>query len=98
MPSCGTLCKYLEFATDKKAEIVGKPHSFMIDIIIESNELDRKECIMIGDTMDSDILVGHNAGIDSLLVLTGVSKREEVQNYEYQPNYIYESLSSVFGF
>ncbi len=78
-PGCGSLISPIEMATQIKADVAGKPNSFIIQHIIKEQNLNKSECLMIGDNIETDITFGNNAGIDSLCVLTGVSTEEMVQ-------------------
>jgi 4-nitrophenyl phosphatase len=53
--------------------LTGKPNPFIIDEICAQNNIDKKDCLMVGDNLETDILFGVNASIDTLLVLTGVT-------------------------
>jgi NagD protein len=50
---------------------------------------------MIGDRMDTDIISGVNSGVETILVLTGVTRREEVERYPYRPTYVVDSITDV---
>ncbi len=54
-----------------------------------------EESVMIGDRMDTDIIAGVSSGLDTLLVLTGVTARADVARYPYQPTAIFESIAEV---
>lgn len=79
VPGCGSMVKVIEVATTKTAEIAGKPNPFIIEHLIKTHNLNKSECLMIGDNIDTDITFGKNAGIDTWCVLTGVSNEEMVQ-------------------
>mmetsp|Transcript_8057 Transcript_8057/g.11895 ORF Transcript_8057/g.11895 Transcript_8057/m.11895 type:complete len:278 (-) Transcript_8057:31-864(-) len=97
MPGSGAILAFLEAASEQKAEVVGKPNSFMIDLVVEDWELDKSRCLMVGDRIDTDILFGTKAGIDTALVLTGASKEEDLQMFDFKPTYIYESVAKLFS-
>lgn len=96
-PGCGTLTRYMETATQQKVEVVGKPKTFILDKIIEDHNLSKNGMIMVGDSMSADIRLGYNAKIDTLLVLTGVSQREDLINHDILPTYILPNLGSIFN-
>ena len=73
IPGCGSMIKCIESASLINAEYAGKPNPFIINFLINSLKLDRSECLMIGDNLETDIAFGQNGGIDTLCVLTGVS-------------------------
>jgi 4-nitrophenyl phosphatase len=78
IPGCGSMLKVIEEATSVRADIAGKPNPFIIDHLVAELGLERKECLMIGDNLETDIAFGRKAGIDSLCVLTGVTTEEMV--------------------
>jgi len=51
---------------------------------------------MIGDRMDTDVLSGISSGLDTALVLSGVTTREDVERYPYRPRWIFESVADIF--
>lgn len=77
-PNNGSLIDVIEVACLVKAEIIGKPNTYVIERIIKSNNLKREECIMIGDNRETDIAFGNSAGIATLCVLTGASTEDEI--------------------
>ena len=65
----------------------------MIERIIQRDGLDKHECIMFGDKMDTDIKLAKNTGIMSALVLTGVEKIGTFENKDFQPDFVIENLN-----
>ena len=55
-----------------------------------------EDTIMIGDRMDTDVLSGISSGLDTALVLSGVTTREDVERYPYRPRWIFESVADIF--
>jgi len=74
IPSCGALLKSIETAAQTEGINLGKPNKYALELIIQKYNLDRSKCIMIGDRLNADILLGKNAGVDTCLVLTGETK------------------------
>ena len=60
--------------------MVGKPNPDLFDVTTKKYNLDRKKCLMVGDRLDSDILIGKRANVDTFGVLTGVSTEEDFVN------------------
>jgi len=54
-----------------------------------------EETFMIGDRMDTDVLSGISGGMETILVLSGSTKREEIDNYPFQPKYVFESVADI---
>ncbi len=70
----GPLVKAIEFASGKRATVIGKPSPLMFRIALERAKRSRDESVMVGDQLDTDILGASRAGIESVLVTTGVDK------------------------
>ncbi len=91
-PGAGAIVAAVERATGQAPVVVGKPHRCMMDIALARLGGRSERTIMIGDRLETDVAGGLRAGIKTALVLTGVSKREEVAGSEWQPDYVLESL------
>ncbi|OAB31599.1 haloacid dehalogenase [Paenibacillus macquariensis subsp. defensor] len=86
----------LESTTDQKVELViGKPSILMAEAALKALGLPAERCMMIGDSLVSDIGLGKNAGMITTLVLTGSVSREEAEASDVQPDYIWNSLSDL---
>jgi 4-nitrophenyl phosphatase len=100
-PEAGVLLAALEAATGQRAEIVGKPERAIIDAAIARIGRPREETVIIGDNLATDIAAGHNAGLRSALILTGISTRAEAEAAARPPHWIaadYGTLESqLFG-
>ncbi|MGV2914265.1 HAD hydrolase-like protein, partial [Bacillus safensis] len=72
---------------------IGKPESIIMEQAMRVLGTDVSETLMVGDNYDTDIMAGMNAGMDTLLVHTGVTTKELLQQYEKQPTYVIDSLS-----
>jgi len=66
----------IQKCTDQKPTVLGKPNPFVIEYLEERDGIKRDRTLMIGDRFDTDILLGKNAGIDTCLVMTGVTTPE----------------------
>jgi len=87
-PSTKALIAPIEIATGKKAYFVGKPNPLMMRIALKRLTVSREDAIVIGDRMDTDVRCGLESEIDTLLVLSGITSREEIDNFPYRPQYI----------
>lgn len=87
-PSTKALIAPIEIATGKKAYYVGKPNPLMMRIALKKLEVQREEAIVVGDRMDTDIRAGLESEIDTLLVLSGITSRHEIDNFPYRPHYV----------
>jgi NagD protein len=85
----------LETATGLKAFSVGKPSPVMMRAARKELGLATGETIMIGDTMETDILGGVSMGYRTALVLTGSTRREDLKRYAYRPDTILDSIGDL---
>ncbi len=92
-PGAGSLVEFLKACSGKEPDIVtGKPNPWILDLALRLNGLKRSDVLIIGDRVDTDIMLGANTGVDTLLVLTGVGKPEDVEKYNVNPTYIAKNL------
>ncbi len=91
----GAILAAIQAATDVAPTVVGKPEPIMYQQAIALLGVDPAETIAIGDRLNTDILGAVNAGIRSLLVLTGISTREELTTLDYAPTWIMEDIQEV---
>lgn len=75
--------------------VFGKPSPDIADLALRMLNLPKSLCLLVGDRMETDILFARNAGIDSALVLTGVTSKDDLRNYSFSPDYVFESISDV---
>jgi NagD protein len=94
-PACGALAAPIERVTGRDAYYVGKPNPLMMREALRRLDAHSDDAVMIGDRMDTDILAGLGAGMHTVLVLTGVTQREDLARFSYQPNEIVESLADL---
>lgn len=94
-PACGALAAPIERATGTEAYFVGKPNPLMMREALRRLNAHSEDSVMIGDRMDTDILSGIGAGMHTVLVLTGVTTREDLKRFSYQPHQIVESLEDL---
>jgi NagD protein len=94
-PGCGAITALLEKASGVQAFSVGKPSPIMMRAARKELGLDASRTIMVGDTMETDILGGVNMGYRTVLVLTGGSKRSDLDRYAYQPDRVVESIADL---
>ena len=96
IPDCAGMIGAVEAVTGQKIEvIVGKPSSIMVDVILNVMRLRPKDCLIIGDRLSTDITMGKNSGISTALVLTEVTKLDEVKISKIHPDYIFESIRDL---
>ena len=94
-PGCGAIVAMLEAATGLQAFSVGKPSSVMMRAARKELGLSTAETIMIGDTMETDILGGVSMGYRTVLVLSGSTQRTDLTRYAYRPDLVVESIADL---
>lgn len=94
-PGCGAVVALLEKATNIKAFSVGKPSPVMMRAARKELGLDAANTIMIGDTMETDILGGVQMGYRTILVLSGSTRTEDLASYAYRPDIVVNSLADL---
>lgn len=97
VPACRALISPIEMATGKKAYFVGKPNPLMMRTGLKMLGVHSAEAAMIGDRMDTDVIAGIETGLDTVLVLSGVTSLEDVNLYPYRPTYIFNGVGDVFS-
>ena len=95
VPACGAMAALIESATGRSPFFVGKPHPLMMRTAWNYLGVHSEETVMIGDRMDTDIVAGINAGMRTILVLTGVTKEADIANFPYQPTMVKGSIGDV---
>nr|XP_020471565.1 glycerol-3-phosphate phosphatase [Monopterus albus] len=104
VPGTGCLLLAVEAAAQRQAQTVGKPNRFMFECLASKFGVDYKRCLMVGDRLDTDILLGSNCGLKTLLTLTGVStvadaeahlKSGCVERQGMVPDYYMESIADL---
>ncbi|OFY57507.1 MAG: HAD family hydrolase, partial [Bacteroidetes bacterium RBG_13_46_8] len=94
-PSTKALIAPIEIASGKKAYFVGKPNPLMMRIALKKIGIKREEAIVIGDRMDTDIKCGLESEIDTLLVLSGITSRNDIDNFPYRPQYVLNGVADL---
>jgi NagD protein len=94
-PGCGAVVAMLEAASGVKAFSVGKPSPIMLRAARKEMGLSTDETVVIGDTMETDILGGTQLEYKTILVLSGSTSEKDLRNYAYQPDLIVPSLGHL---
>lgn len=94
-PGCGALAAMIEATTGVAPYFVGKPNAVMIRDALNMLDAHSQTTVMIGDRMDTDIHAGTEAGVQTILVLSGVARREDVARHAYRPTRIVDSVADL---
>lgn len=92
-PSSGATTAFLNYATQVEPKVFGKPNEPLLKGALDRLGINPSEVAMIGDNYETDIMFGINGGLDTILVLTGVTKEEEVTDLPIAPQYVINNLS-----
>jgi 4-nitrophenyl phosphatase len=97
MPGGGSIVKAIEFASGVKPLVIGKPNLYMLKTILKITNISHQNTYLVGDRIETDILLGKKLKVKTFLVLTGVTKKEDLKNVkkEYMPDYIIENLKEL---
>ena len=92
LPGNGSLTAVITVSTEVEPIFIGKPESIIMEQALTQLGTSKEETLMIGDNYRTDILAGIHAGIDTLLVHTGVTTKEHLETVEEQPVYTAQTL------
>jgi NagD protein len=95
VPACGAVAALIQAATGVAPYFVGKPNPLMMRSALRFLNEHSENAIMIGDNMLTDVRMGIESGLETVLVLTGVTTREMVAQYPYRPTRIVESVAEL---
>jgi len=94
-PACGAMAALIQAATGVAPYFIGKPNPLMMRTALRYLDEHSEHATMVGDRMDTDIVAGIESGMQTILVLTGVTKREDVERFPYRPTHILPSVAEI---
>jgi NagD protein len=95
LPATGAVAALITRATNREPYYIGKPNPLMMRSALNAIDAHSETTAMIGDRMDTDVVSGLEAGLETLLVLTGVSTRQSAERYPFRPSRIVESVADL---
>jgi NagD protein len=95
LPATGSVAALISRATGVEPYYVGKPNPLMMRSALNALDAHSETTAMIGDRMDTDIVAGLEAGLESILVLTGVTVQADVDRHPYRPSRVIESVAEL---
>jgi NagD protein len=95
LPATGSVAARISAATGHQPYYVGKPNPLMMRSALNRVDAHSESTVMIGDRMDTDVISGLEAGLRTILVLTGSTRRDQVQRFPYQPTRVVDSIADV---
>ncbi len=89
------MANLIEKASGKSPFFCGKPNPFMMRSALNHLGVHSEHTVMIGDRMDTDIVAGLQSGMETILVLSGVTSLKDIENFPYRPNRIEKSVADI---
>jgi NagD protein len=97
VPATGALMAPIELATGAKAYFVGKPNPLIMRQALKQLDCRREEAVIIGDRMDTDIIAGIESGIETVLVMSGVTSEADLGRFAYRPGHVLANVGAIAG-
>jgi NagD protein len=97
VPATGAVAALVSRATGVEPYYVGKPNPLMMREALRAIDAHSEDTTMVGDRMDTDVVAGIEAGMRTVLVLTGITTREMAERFPYRPSQIVESIADLLG-
>lgn len=97
-PATGAMAALMQSASGKTPFFVGKPNPFMMRSALNYLGVHSENTIMMGDRMDTDIIAGTESGMDTILVLSGVTSEDSIPSYPYRPRYVVPSVADLLKY
>ncbi|MDH2413933.1 HAD-IIA family hydrolase [Nocardioides sp. CER19] len=95
LPATGSVAALISTATGHSPYFVGKPNPLMMRSALNRIEAHSETTVMVGDRMDTDIISGLEAGLQTCLVLTGSTQRGQVERFPYRPTRVFDSIADL---
>ncbi len=95
VPACGAMAALIQTATGREPFFIGKPNPYMMRSALNYLGIHSEEAVMIGDRMDTDIVAGVEAGLDTVLVLSGMTRGEDIVRYPFRPGRVVDSVADI---
>lgn len=96
MPDTGSMIKMIEASTEKLPYIIGKPNKGIVEAICKKFNIDKSSMAMVGDRLYTDVKLGINSGITSVLVLSGEATMEDLEKSDVNPTYVFDSVKDIY--
>ena len=93
--ACGAVAAMITAATGIKAYFIGKPNPLMMRSALRHLGVHSEDTIIVGDRMDTDIIAGIESGMETILVLSGVTRREDIERFPYRPSRVVASVADI---
>jgi NagD protein len=97
LPATGAVAALIERATGREPYYVGKPNPLMMRSALRALGTHSENTLMIGDRMDTDVRSGLEAGLQTILVLSGISGAGTEERFPYRPSMVIDSVADLIG-
>ena len=97
VPDCGSVCEMLFNATGRRPEVIGKPSPLMVELALEKWGVAKKEAMVVGDRLYTDIACGKNAGIPTVLVLSGETDEQMAAASPHKADLSLQDISVILN-
>lgn len=97
VPDCGSFADMIRRATGRVPKFIGKPNPDMLTLALSKYGYKKEEALMVGDRVYTDIASGYNAGVDTVLVLSGEGTVEDARSSETKPTYILNNIRELYN-
>ncbi len=95
LPATGSVAALIRHATGVAPYFVGKPNPLMVREGLNALGAHSETTAMVGDRMDTDMVAGMEAGLETILVLTGVTQKDDIERFPYRPNRVVDSVADL---
>jgi NagD protein len=95
LPATGSVAAMITKATGREPYFVGKPNPMMLRSALNRIEAHSENTVLIGDRMDTDVVAGIEAGLETILVLTGSTRRADIERFPWRPNRVLDSVADA---
>lgn len=95
LPATGSVAALITKATGREPYFVGKPNPMMLRSALNRIEAHSENTVLVGDRMDTDVVAGIEAGLDTILVLSGSTRRADVERFPWRPGRVLESIADA---
>ena len=93
----GSVVAMFEYLCGRESIKIGKPHQPILDEALKFMNVSKKDVIVVGDNLETDIALGERFGVETIFVLTGIHKKEDIERLNIHPTYVVERMTDWKG-
>ena len=97
VPDCGSISQILKTATGREPYFIGKPRPEMVYLAMQKTGCTPEQTVIVGDRLYTDIACGINAGIDTIFVLSGEGKMEDIEKTGVKPSFVFDGVKEIYN-